>query len=406
MQGKDFQQPVPLESRRIPLLKKVLLRFSEEEQVLEEVGINLSMTGLFIRSSSPRPAGTLATFRFSLDPQELPIEGLAEVVWQRAEEEGPYRPPGMGLRFVKIEDDSRQQIRAAVEKILKETAAPPELRDLRTVVEETLEGILGMEAKAPPSPIRRLPPPVYRQSESRTAISRSADLPWWRGWAGLVVLLVLAVAVGVAASMFRDRLGLPGGDDVALTATHVPPWVQEQQRRGEATEGQDPDPSTRPTDAEALNSEPAPASPGSGTTSPGDLSNAAASDPEPPAQAVADSALIEAKLQAELLIRRWARAWSDQKPEDYLAAYGAGFEPPAGLSRSQWEAQRRQRLTSPNFIEVLVEDLQVTVLSETAAEGRFLQTYRSDRFQDQGKKTLILVREGGQWRIQEERSGA
>ncbi len=95
----------------------------------------------------------------------------------------------------------------------------------------------------------------------------------------------------------------------------------------------------------------------------------------------------------------WARAWSEKRADDYLAAYAAGFQPPQGLSRTDWEAQRRQRLAAPRFIEIAVDALQVRVISADRAIASFQQSYLSDSFSDQVYKSLTLTLEDGHWRI-------
>ncbi len=101
----------------------------------------------------------------------------------------------------------------------------------------------------------------------------------------------------------------------------------------------------------------------------------------------------------------WTRAWSDQQVDDYLAAYASDFQPPQGLSRPEWEAQRRQRLTAPSYIEVTVDALQIRILAADRAVADFRQSYLSDTYGDQVYKTLVLIDEDGRWRILLEEAG-
>ncbi len=50
-------------------------------------------------------------------------------------------------------------------------------------------------------------------------------------------------------------------------------------------------------------------------------------------------------------------------------------------------------------MEVAVAILDVEMMSEDRATLRFLQRYRSDRYRDVVTKTLVLVREGDDWKI-------
>jgi colicin import membrane protein len=103
-------------------------------------------------------------------------------------------------------------------------------------------------------------------------------------------------------------------------------------------------------------------------------------------------------------VQHWADAWQGQDVEGYLASYAQGFTPSHGLSREQWQAQRRQRLSKPGHIEVELEGLSVVFLAAGGARVRFLQRYRSDRYRDKTRKSLHLVDEAGTWKILSEKT--
>ncbi len=101
----------------------------------------------------------------------------------------------------------------------------------------------------------------------------------------------------------------------------------------------------------------------------------------------------------------WADAWSQRKAETYLAFYAKDFKTPKSEERSQWEAARRERITSAKKIEVAVESPKVVLKDENNATVSFRQAYRSDTFKVSSRKTLIMVRAEGRWVIQQELSG-
>jgi tetratricopeptide (TPR) repeat protein len=101
----------------------------------------------------------------------------------------------------------------------------------------------------------------------------------------------------------------------------------------------------------------------------------------------------------------WAGAWSKQNVESYLAFYAQDFKTPKGEGRSEWEAARRQRISSPKKIEVAVESPKVTLKDQDNAVVSFRQTYRSDNLNIRSSKTLVMVRNEGRWLIQQERAG-
>ena len=100
----------------------------------------------------------------------------------------------------------------------------------------------------------------------------------------------------------------------------------------------------------------------------------------------------------------WARAWSEQSVGDYLAAYSLAFQPPRGLGRGEWEAQRSARISKPRHIRVDVTELEADVLGPAQARVAFLQRYESDTYRDTVRKTVELALESGRWKILAERS--
>ncbi len=101
------------------------------------------------------------------------------------------------------------------------------------------------------------------------------------------------------------------------------------------------------------------------------------------------------------LVQRWAAAWSEQRVDDYLGFYGSDYAP-SGMSRREWESQRRVRIARPDFIDVEVESIAVRPAGSGRVQVRFFQSYRSDSYQDRVVKVLDLEREDGGWKIVQE----
>jgi outer membrane protein assembly factor BamE len=127
---------------------------------------------------------------------------------------------------------------------------------------------------------------------------------------------------------------------------------------------------------------------------------AAAPKPVPSTRADGGTALPSTVLAA---LESWRAAWSARDVERYLSMYATDFRLPAGLSRARWEAQRRERIRRPSFIVVKVVDPQVSIAGESVATAVFTQVYESDSVKESGRKTLALVRQGGDWKIRDER---
>ncbi len=107
---------------------------------------------------------------------------------------------------------------------------------------------------------------------------------------------------------------------------------------------------------------------------------------------------------AEAAVYAWAKAWSARDVRAYLAAYGKDFNPPAGMSRSKWEEERRQRISSKSTISVKLENLTVTA-SSNAAVAKFRQDYKANGLSVSSRKTLDLVKTGEHWQIVKESTG-
>jgi uncharacterized protein (TIGR02266 family) len=104
--------PLPLsdaERRQAPrVLVDLEVDYASEENYLFAYITDISATGIFVRTTTPEAPGTHLNLRFSSEHSgHLEVEG--EVIWVN-----PYRPgrpdnlhPGMGIRFVSIDNDLR-----------------------------------------------------------------------------------------------------------------------------------------------------------------------------------------------------------------------------------------------------------------------------------------------------------
>lgn len=115
---------IPRDSRRVPLETRVQFKFDRFSGFISEYSANISPGGLFLRTRNPRPPGTVVDFEFRLgDGFEL-IKGRGEVIWVRAEDEGPSRPAGMGIRFLELSEGSRDLIYRIVDQHVLQGGTP------------------------------------------------------------------------------------------------------------------------------------------------------------------------------------------------------------------------------------------------------------------------------------------
>jgi tetratricopeptide (TPR) repeat protein len=102
-------------------------------------------------------------------------------------------------------------------------------------------------------------------------------------------------------------------------------------------------------------------------------------------------------------VAAWAEAWSRKDANAYLAAYARDFRTPKGEPRSDWEQQRRERVTAPKSISVKIDFTRVVDKGDGRVSVTFRQNYQSDRFSGSAMKTLLMGKsEDGRWRILQE----
>lgn len=99
----------------------------------------------------------------------------------------------------------------------------------------------------------------------------------------------------------------------------------------------------------------------------------------------------------------WAAVWSAQDVDAYLAMYSDDFEPDAGMSRSAWAAQRRDRVGSPARIDIDISNTGIARRGEQA-RATFTQRYQSNTYQDKERKALLLQETADGWQILREGS--
>ena len=103
----------PSDRRTAPrVLVDLEVDYASEENYLFAYITDISETGIFVRTTSPEQPGTHLNLRFRPDGASEQLELEGEVIWVN-----PYRPgapdnlhPGMGIRFVQLEDEVRDRL--------------------------------------------------------------------------------------------------------------------------------------------------------------------------------------------------------------------------------------------------------------------------------------------------------
>ena len=155
----------------------------------------------------------------------------------------------------------------------------------------------------------------------------------------------------------------------------------------------------RPTEGPA----PSAGTPGAATPASAPVTPAAA--PAPVAAQAPATRPVDPTGDVTEALHAWVTAWARRDVPTYLEHYAQDFRPAAGLSRSAWQSQRRQRLSRGGELLISLSDVQVQVSGDKAT-ARFVQSYRSDTLTSTEPKTLELIRRDGHWLILSEQTGS
>jgi uncharacterized protein (TIGR02266 family) len=126
----SHSDPPSLDRERVPLERKISLKFKEFRGFITEYSANISMGGMFITTDTPQPPGSVFDFEFSLAEDDFQIiHGLGEVMWVRSVDAGPDLPAGMGIRFLHLGEGSQDLIRRMVDEHVRSGGTPFDLEE-------------------------------------------------------------------------------------------------------------------------------------------------------------------------------------------------------------------------------------------------------------------------------------
>jgi uncharacterized protein (TIGR02266 family) len=106
--------------RRVKIVSlNVRYKSATVDEFIENHALDVSRGGIYVKTGSPFPPGTLLKFEIRLASDQAVITGVGRVVWKRDGNQGTGdRPAGMGVKFIKIDDPSR----ALIDKLLNARA--------------------------------------------------------------------------------------------------------------------------------------------------------------------------------------------------------------------------------------------------------------------------------------------
>ncbi len=89
------------------------------ETVVAGRSVNLSRSGVFIRTAHPLPVNRTLTLRFHLPGIPGPFQVQGQVIWSNPQAGKTY-PQGMGVKFVDLPGERAEQIQAFVAQVRRE----------------------------------------------------------------------------------------------------------------------------------------------------------------------------------------------------------------------------------------------------------------------------------------------
>mgnify|MGYP000365604145 FL=1 len=97
----------------------------------------------------------------------------------------------------------------------------------------------------------------------------------------------------------------------------------------------------------------------------------------------------------------WKKAWEQKDLVAYLSFYDPSFRS-RGMDLKAWKKHREKLNQKYQSIRVEISDFKVEQTSAVLATLRFTQKYAADEYEDEGRKSLLLVKRGKDWKIREE----
>lgn len=139
--------------RRVKIVSlNVRYKSATVDEFIDNHALDVSRGGIYIKTNNPFSPGTLLKFEIRLVSDQAVITGVGRVVWKRDAVHGTAdRPPGMGVKFIKVDDPSR----ALIDKLV----------NTRTDAGKSFEA--EPEAKTSPGSQRRVPTPAAVHSATR-----------------------------------------------------------------------------------------------------------------------------------------------------------------------------------------------------------------------------------------------
>ena len=141
---------------RVDAALKVRYKTATIGDFIEKHSHDISSGGVFIRAKKPMSKGTLMKIDFRLEDEKPVIIGVGRVVWTRKDTGDPEKPPGMGIKFIKLDDVSRENIDKIIQfkkegkTITKDSVSPPKVQGIENQQPDIMIGALKSSDEGEP----------------------------------------------------------------------------------------------------------------------------------------------------------------------------------------------------------------------------------------------------------------
>lgn len=149
------------------------------DEFIEHHSHDVSRGGMYIKTPQPFPPGTLLKFEVKIGSDQRVIQGVGRVVWRRQSDEATEsHPAGMGVKFIKLDEESKSTISQLVNARSSETSAFDEVaanseRPPASISEAPAQPAHSGSGNFFPPSSDDVPPPAR---EDRTVMKQAAEL--------------------------------------------------------------------------------------------------------------------------------------------------------------------------------------------------------------------------------------
>ncbi|HET6922308.1 MAG TPA: TIGR02266 family protein [Anaeromyxobacteraceae bacterium] len=168
---------------RVPTELNIKLAYGSVDEFIDRYALNISRGGIFVRTLEPESPGTPVTLNIEIGTGERIIRGRGVVTWTTPPSAPgePERQPGMGVRFLQLDSESR----ALVDLVVATRGAggridEPPRPEGEAVVEEEPEAVDLTEflvAEPAPEEFPAAAPPAPEPPPARTAPAAAEPAP-------------------------------------------------------------------------------------------------------------------------------------------------------------------------------------------------------------------------------------